>query len=173
MHDFLPPPPQGFLGTNHYVLTPRTKRAFHTVLDAANILDAAGNVAGASVGDSGAWLVNPASGRFVDLTANQHRKPLLGSGRARITPFFHSKKATSRDVLLVASDGLFATCTPAAIVAALGGIIWGSMLGVDTQLALVGLKVFPVVILGGLITSTAMNLLLVPVLYLRFGGSVR
>ena len=30
-----------------------------------------------------------------------------------------------------------------------------------------------VVILGGLITSTAMNLLLVPVLYLRFGGSVR
>ncbi len=38
----------------------------------------------------------------------------------------------------------------AGIVAALGGIIWGSMLGVDTQLALVGLKVFPVVILGGL-----------------------
>ena len=36
------------------------------------------------------------------------------------------------------------------IIAALGGIIWGSMLGVDTQLALVGLKVFPVVILGGL-----------------------
>ena len=38
----------------------------------------------------------------------------------------------------------------AGIVAALGGIIWGSMLGIDTQLALVGLKVFPVVILGGL-----------------------
>jgi len=38
----------------------------------------------------------------------------------------------------------------AGVVAALGGIIWGSMLGVDTQLALVGLKVFPVVILGGL-----------------------
>lgn len=38
----------------------------------------------------------------------------------------------------------------AGIVAALGGIVWGSMLGVDTQLALVGLKVFPVVILGGL-----------------------
>ncbi len=36
----------------------------------------------------------------------------------------------------------------AGIVSALGGIIWGSMLGVDTQLALVGLKVFPVVILG-------------------------
>lgn len=38
----------------------------------------------------------------------------------------------------------------AGIVSAIGGIIWGSMLGVDTQLALVGLKVFPVVILGGL-----------------------
>ena len=85
------------------------------------ILDAAGNVAGASVGDSGAWLVDRASGRFVDLAANQQRKPLLGSGRARITPFFHGKKATARDVLLVASDGLFAPCTPAAIVAALRG----------------------------------------------------
>jgi branched-chain amino acid transport system permease protein len=38
----------------------------------------------------------------------------------------------------------------AGTVSALGGIIWGSMLGIDTQLALVGLKVFPVVILGGL-----------------------
>jgi branched-chain amino acid transport system permease protein len=32
----------------------------------------------------------------------------------------------------------------------MGGIVWGSMLGVDVHLALVGLKVFPVVILGGL-----------------------
>ncbi|MGZ5911874.1 MAG: branched-chain amino acid ABC transporter permease [Reyranella sp.] len=38
----------------------------------------------------------------------------------------------------------------AGVVSALGGIVWGSMLGVDVQLALVGLKVFPVVILGGL-----------------------
>jgi branched-chain amino acid transport system permease protein len=38
----------------------------------------------------------------------------------------------------------------AGIVAALGGIVWGSMLGVDVHVALVGLKVFPVVILGGL-----------------------
>jgi len=36
------------------------------------------------------------------------------------------------------------------IVSALGGVIWGGMLGVDNQLPLVGLKVFPVVILGGL-----------------------
>jgi branched-chain amino acid transport system permease protein len=38
----------------------------------------------------------------------------------------------------------------AGIVSAIGGIVWGAMLGVDNQLALVGLKVFPVVILGGL-----------------------
>jgi branched-chain amino acid transport system permease protein len=38
----------------------------------------------------------------------------------------------------------------AGMAAAAGGIIWGNMLGVDTLLALVGLKVFPVVILGGL-----------------------
>jgi branched-chain amino acid transport system permease protein len=38
----------------------------------------------------------------------------------------------------------------AGLTAAIGGVVWGSMLGVDTQLALVGLKVFPAVILGGL-----------------------
>jgi branched-chain amino acid transport system permease protein len=38
----------------------------------------------------------------------------------------------------------------AGMVSAIGGVIWGNMLGVDVQLALVGLKVFPVVILGGL-----------------------
>jgi branched-chain amino acid transport system permease protein len=38
----------------------------------------------------------------------------------------------------------------AGIVSALGGIVWGSLLGVDVHLALIGLKVFPVVILGGL-----------------------
>lgn len=38
----------------------------------------------------------------------------------------------------------------AGLVAALGGVVWSSMLGVDTHLAVIGLKVFPVVILGGL-----------------------
>ncbi|MGE3541873.1 MAG: branched-chain amino acid ABC transporter permease [Candidatus Tectimicrobiota bacterium] len=38
----------------------------------------------------------------------------------------------------------------AGLAAAAGGIVWGNMLGADTLLALVGLKVFPVVILGGL-----------------------
>jgi branched-chain amino acid transport system permease protein len=36
------------------------------------------------------------------------------------------------------------------IVAAVSGIVWGGMLGIHSQLAVVGLKVFPVVILGGL-----------------------
>ena len=36
------------------------------------------------------------------------------------------------------------------VVSALGGMLWGNMLGVDVNLALVGFKVFPVVILGGL-----------------------
>ncbi len=38
----------------------------------------------------------------------------------------------------------------AGVVALLGGIVWGNAIGVDTQLAQLGLKVFPVVILGGL-----------------------
>lgn len=36
------------------------------------------------------------------------------------------------------------------VVSALGGVVWGNLLGTDVHLALVGLKVFPVVILGGL-----------------------
>ncbi|NKC11738.1 MAG: branched-chain amino acid ABC transporter permease [Gammaproteobacteria bacterium] len=38
----------------------------------------------------------------------------------------------------------------AGVVALIGGVFWGNATGVDTQLALIGLKVFPVVILGGL-----------------------
>jgi branched-chain amino acid transport system permease protein len=38
----------------------------------------------------------------------------------------------------------------AGVVALIGGLVWGNLIGVDVQLALVGLKVFPVVILGGL-----------------------
>ena len=36
------------------------------------------------------------------------------------------------------------------IVSALGGVLWGNLLGVDVNLSLVGFKVFPGVILGGL-----------------------
>jgi branched-chain amino acid transport system permease protein len=38
----------------------------------------------------------------------------------------------------------------AGAVAAAGGIVWGNLLGVDAYQALLGLKVFPVAILGGL-----------------------
>ena len=38
----------------------------------------------------------------------------------------------------------------AGLAAAAGGIIWGNKLGASTLLSLIGLKVFPVVILGGL-----------------------
>ena len=38
----------------------------------------------------------------------------------------------------------------AGVVALMGGVFWGNATGVDVQLALIGLKVFPVVILGGL-----------------------
>jgi branched-chain amino acid transport system permease protein len=38
----------------------------------------------------------------------------------------------------------------AGLVSALGGLAWGALLGVDVFLAVVGLKVFAVVILGGL-----------------------
>jgi len=38
----------------------------------------------------------------------------------------------------------------AGIAAGAGGLIWGGLIGVDAYLALVGLRVFPVVILGGL-----------------------
>jgi branched-chain amino acid transport system permease protein len=36
------------------------------------------------------------------------------------------------------------------VVSGLGGVVWGNLLGVDVHLALIGFKVFPVVILGGL-----------------------
>jgi branched-chain amino acid transport system permease protein len=38
----------------------------------------------------------------------------------------------------------------AGIVSAVGGVFWGVLLGADNQLAVIGMKVFPVVILGGL-----------------------
>ena len=52
------------------------------------------------------------------------------------------------------------------IVSALAGVIWGGMLGVDNQLPLVGLKVFPVVILGGLesVVGTVVGGLLIGVI---------
>jgi serine/threonine protein phosphatase PrpC len=67
-------------------------------------------VAGASVGDSGAWIVT--ADRMFDLTAAQMRKPGLGSGQAAPLPF---RAGPLDGTLLVASDGLFKYATPAAI----------------------------------------------------------
>jgi serine/threonine protein phosphatase PrpC len=70
-------------------------------------------VSGASVGDSGAWLV-ARDGRIDELTAQQSRKPLLGSGRARPTRF---QRAALDGTLLVASDGLLKYAPHARIAA--------------------------------------------------------
>jgi serine/threonine protein phosphatase PrpC len=61
-----------------------------------------GVVAGASVGDSGAWLVRAAA--ITDLTEAQETKPLLGSGAAQPAAIIPRPFAGR---LLVASDGLF------------------------------------------------------------------
>ncbi len=68
-------------------------------------------IVGASVGDSEAWLVE--SGSVRDLTEHQHRKPLVGSGRATAIPF---AAACVGARLLVASDGLFKYTTRERIV---------------------------------------------------------
>jgi PPM family protein phosphatase len=62
-----------------------------------------GLVVGASCGDSGAWVVQ-ADGGIDDLTARQHGKLRLGSGRARPVAFSRPKLTGT---LLVATDGLF------------------------------------------------------------------
>jgi serine/threonine protein phosphatase PrpC len=59
-------------------------------------------IAGASVGDSRAVLIH--DGKLHDLTSQQKRKPLLGSGAAEPIGFQHSPLA---GVLLVGTDGFF------------------------------------------------------------------
>jgi hypothetical protein len=58
------------------------------------------DIVGASVGDSVAWIVG--SSGLVDLTAQQKRKPLMGSGSA-VPAGFGSLAGT--DAVVVASDG--------------------------------------------------------------------
>jgi PPM family protein phosphatase len=57
-------------------------------------------IVGASVGDSKAWLLE--NGDLDDLTRNQVRKPLLGSGEAQPVGFMHT---ASQGLLLVCTDG--------------------------------------------------------------------
>jgi len=69
-----------------------------------------GRVFGASVGDSGAWMLTGKA--FIDLTENQNRKPLLGSDEALpmgIGPIDLSGR------LLIATDGLFKYATESDI----------------------------------------------------------
>lgn len=70
-------------------------------------------ISGASVGDSVAWAIDHRDAR--DLTARQHRKPLLGRSNATPVPFDASLGACT---LLVATDGLHAYAPTAAIVEA-------------------------------------------------------
>ena len=69
-----------------------------------------GLVFGASVGDSGAWLLNGKA--IIDLTENQHRKPLLGSDEA-LPMGFGPIELSGR--LIIATDGLFKYATESEI----------------------------------------------------------
>ena len=59
-------------------------------------------IAGASVGDSCAWIVD--DGEITDLTVNQHRKPLLGTGICQPVGFTHTSLV---GLLIAATDGFF------------------------------------------------------------------
>lgn len=56
---------------------------------------------GASVGDSGVWNIH--ADKLIDITENQYRKPLVGSGLAMPVPF---EKYNYNGSLLIATDGL-------------------------------------------------------------------
>lgn len=69
---------------------------------------------GASVGDSGVWLI-PENGESHNLTQSQQRKPFIGSGSAWPIPFQHPK---AKGNLLLATDGLLKFTSVERIVAA-------------------------------------------------------
>lgn len=73
-------------------------------------------IAGASVGDSGAWLID--DGEVEELTQAQRRKPLIGSGRAVVEPFTGRLGAGT---LLLASDGLLKYASAERITGCVGG----------------------------------------------------
>jgi serine/threonine protein phosphatase PrpC len=68
----------------------------------AVVVTTEGRIFGASVGDSGVWLIGTAA--VVDLTHRQSRKPLLGSGSARPVEF--TQQTRKGEILLLATDGL-------------------------------------------------------------------
>ncbi|QDU55469.1 PP2C family serine/threonine-protein phosphatase [Aeoliella mucimassa] len=68
-------------------------------------------LAGASVGDSEAWIIK--DGNTSALTVNQIRKPLLGSGNASPVSFMQGKLD---GLLLVATDGFFSYVKPSDLL---------------------------------------------------------
>jgi serine/threonine protein phosphatase PrpC len=70
-----------------------------------------GGLCGASVGDSGAWLIGDSD--YSDLTKSQIRKPGLGTGMATPIPFY--RKRPPAGTLLVATDGLLKYTWPEKI----------------------------------------------------------
>jgi PPM family protein phosphatase len=71
---------------------------------------------GASVGDSGIWLIPKVSPR-TDLTQAQQRKPFIGSGSAWPVPFQCSRQIGA---LLLATDGLLKYASPESIIRTCG-----------------------------------------------------
>jgi len=67
---------------------------------------------GASVGDSGIWLI-PRVGSHTELTQAQQRKPFIGSGSAWPVPFQCSRQVGA---LLLATDGLLKYASPESII---------------------------------------------------------
>jgi serine/threonine protein phosphatase PrpC len=81
-------------------------------LTTAVVLETSGTTAfGASVGDSGAWIIGPKG--IVELTQHQFRKPLVGNGEAYPVPF---GPLDVQGRLLVATDGLL-KFAPRAVLA--------------------------------------------------------
>jgi serine/threonine protein phosphatase PrpC len=68
---------------------------------------------GSSVGDSGVWILSSTS--TVDLTRNQARKPLIGSGSARPVEFSYTVAQEDKKLLL-ATDGLLKYASGSQIV---------------------------------------------------------
>ncbi len=71
-------------------------------------------VFGASVGDSGVWMIGTTA--VVDLTRRQSRKPFVGSGSAWPVDFVQRK--AKGEILLLATDGLLKYTSQERIVAA-------------------------------------------------------
>lgn len=73
-----------------------------------------GVLVGASVGDSELWLLQ--SDHHEVVTRHQYRRPMLGSGVSM--PIVFESQISAGMAVLIGTDGLFASATPAAILQA-------------------------------------------------------